>query len=119
MYKRISKTAAAVVLAAAPLATSLTPAQATIPVNSASAQIVKINGEGFRACRALGKNGFKASVSGISDDGGGGDRSAGFRYFRVNNCFETRAQCNKFLDRIHHKVPGIYKIHYIACKARS
>jgi len=112
-----SKTIAASLLALSPMIASGT-AHATAP-NFPSAAVLKINSDGFRACKALGGNGYTATARGVLGDGGGGDRSSGFRAFQIRTCFESRAQCVRFVDRIHHRVSQIEQLYHIGCKSRA
>lgn len=87
--------------------------------NFPSAAVLKINSDGFRTCKAMGDNGYTAIARGTLGDGGGGVHRGGFRYFQVKTCFETQAQCNHFINRIHHRISQIYELKYTNCKSRA
>ncbi|MGI9351749.1 MAG: hypothetical protein ACR2O3_09320 [Rhizobiaceae bacterium] len=110
--------ASACVLALGMIGSAVTSANAIAP-NFPGAAVAKINGEGFRICRAMGNSGYSAVARGILGDGGGGDRSSGYRSFQIRTCFQSRAQCEHFLDRIHHRISQIEQLHYIGCKSRA
>ncbi|MEM7216404.1 MAG: hypothetical protein AAF423_12755 [Pseudomonadota bacterium] len=116
--KNIVKLTAAAVIALGTAAAATSSAYAVAP-NFPGAAVAKINGEGFRKCKSLGSSGYTAVARGILGDGGGGDRSSGFRNFQVRTCFETRAQCDRWIDRIDHKISQIEHLHFIRCKART
>jgi len=107
--KLISKTLAVAIIAATPILGTTVASQAGQGI---SAETTRINHEGFHRCKLLRGRGYKASVAGISD---AGLSSAGFAKFRVNTCFETRTQCFHFLDRIHHHITSIDRIHHAKC----
>lgn len=97
---------------------SVSMAQSVNP-NFPGAAVTKLNGQGFRACKALGDTGYTAIARGILGDGGGGDRSSGFRNFQVRFCFKTRGGCENFISRIHHHISQIDLLRVAKCSARS
>ena len=110
--------ASACILALGMMGGAATSANAVAP-NFPGAAVMKINSDGFRICRAMGNTGYSAVARGILGDGGGGHRTAGFRHFQIRTCFRSRAQCEHFLDRIHHRISQIEQLHYIGCKSRA
>ncbi len=114
---RFSKLAIAALFVASPLVT-MTSAHAVSP-NFPSAALLKINSDGFRTCKALGNSGYTAVARGLLGDGGGGRRGAGDRPFQLRTCFETASQCERFLDRIHHRISQIEQLNYIGCTPRG
>ena len=100
-----------------PILMSIGSASAAVPGRG---PIVKINGEGFRICRAFDANDTKAwtaRANGLLIDGAGnGDYN---RYFSVRTCFKTKAECQNFIDRIEHKIHGVDYIRYAGCKPRN
>lgn len=80
-------------------------------------ETVRLNGEGFRACKALGDSGYTAIVRGTSLNGV--SRNGSFGTFNIRSCFETRNECRRFVGSIPHIVPGVNDIHYSSCKARG
>lgn len=115
--KTLAKLAAIGALALAP-ALSTGSAHA-VSANFTEAAIQKINWDGFQTCKALGRSGYTAVARGNHSAGGGGNFRGGYNSFQIRTCFETANQCNRFLDRIHHKVANIENFHYIGCKARG
>ena len=116
---QVTKFIAAGLFAIAPLATSIQSAQASNP-NFAGAAIARINGEGFRACKAMGNSGYTAIARGIISEGGGGGRRGSLgQAFQIRTCFKTSSACENFIDRIHHKVGKIDELRYINCKPRA
>ncbi len=112
----IRKFVMASIIGLSPIATT---AYAVSP-NFPTAAVLHINAEGFQICKAMGDNGHTAKIRGLLGDGGGGYRGGSvYHTFSIRTCFETRAQCNHFLDRIHHKVSQIEQINYSRCKARG
>ena len=116
--KQASKFLAACILAVAPM-TNVANAASSSDANFPSAAVSKINSQGFRICRAMGNSGYTAVARGILGDGGGGLRSAGFRQFQVRTCFETAAACERFIDRIDHRISQIEQLYYAGCKPRA
>ncbi|MEM9333182.1 MAG: hypothetical protein AAGA53_17805 [Pseudomonadota bacterium] len=115
---RLVKIAAAGVVA---VSAGLGPTASAFAVapNFPGAAVAKINGEGFRRCKSLGNSGYTAVARGILGDGGGGDRSSGFRQFQIRTCFETRFECDRFIARIDHRISQIEQLHYAGCKSRA
>ncbi|MEO0327384.1 MAG: hypothetical protein AAF217_02170 [Pseudomonadota bacterium] len=113
-----SKLVAASFIAAVSMSGATLSAHAVSP-NYPAAAVAKINGEGFRICKSMGDSGYTAVARGILGDGGGGDNTSGFRNFQIRTCFETRAQCEHFIDRIHHRISQIENLRYAGCSARS
>ena len=100
-----------------PVLMSISSANAAVPGRGS---IVKLNGEGFRICRAFDANDTKAwtaSANGILLDGtGSGDFN---KYFSVRTCFKTKAECQNFIDRIDHTILGIEYLRHAGCKPRN
>ncbi|MGI9351750.1 MAG: hypothetical protein ACR2O3_09325 [Rhizobiaceae bacterium] len=101
-------------LVALPVLETVQPAGAAV---AGRGPVVRINGEGKRICDALANSGgpyWSAKVRGRlqEDSGGFTDR------FQVRTCFSTRAECNHFLNRIHHTILGIEEIYYMRCRAK-
>lgn len=116
---KVSKSIAAGFIAFASL-TSVTQSASALNPNFSGAVVVQINGQGFRACKAMGNKGYTAVARGLlSDGGGGGSRGSGFRPFQIRTCFTTSAACERFIDRIHHKIGQIEKLRYAGCKSRA
>jgi len=111
----ITKKICAAVLAFGTVAGTASAATAASP-NTPGAAIVKINGEGFRICKAFGNSGYTAMVHGQVQ---GVSTRSGSRSFRVRTCFENKAQCDRFLARIHHKIGGIDRLYRTKCKSRA
>ncbi len=86
--------------------------------NHIGSTISKINGEGFRICKSMGNSGYSAVARGTVNDSGGFFNDAGFRYFQVRTCFQTRAKCDHFISRIHHTIAGIERLSYAGCESR-
>ena len=102
-------------------ATSLITMNQTIHAanpNFAGATIARLNGEGFRTCKAMSNSGYTAVVRGIVSEGGG-ESSGGSQVFQVRTCFKTSSTCEHFLKRIHHTIGKIEKIRYLKCKSRA
>lgn len=116
--RKMIKLAAAGIVVIGSAATVMTSAHAVAP-NFPGAAVAKINGEGFRKCKAMGNSGYTAVARGILGDGGGGDRSSGYRNFQIRTCFETRAQCDRFIARIDHRISQIELLRYAGCKSRA
>lgn len=116
--KPISKIIASSLFAAASLTSVIQPANA-ISANFPGAVVAKINSQGFDKCKSLGDSGYTAVARGVLGDGGGGDRSSGFRYFQIRTCFTSNNACNNFIDRIDHKISQIEQLYYAGCKPRA
>ncbi len=114
--KTMAKALTIAIVASAPFAASLQSAQARDDI---FAETNRINYNGFQKCQELGNTGYKASAAGYSLDGGGGIRSGSGVGFRINTCFETKAQCERFIDRIHHHVTTIQRLYHAGCFARG
>lgn len=115
----LKKLALATVVCLAPLASTATSAHAVAP-NFPTAAVMHINAEGFRICKAMGDRGHTAIIRGLLGDGGGSIRGGAVHSrFNIRTCFETRAECNHFLDRIHHRVSQIEQIYISRCRARG
>lgn len=113
--KTIAKMTSVGVLVFGALASSLIPAHSAYPKSNGAA-ITKINFEGFQKCNSFGDRGYSATAGGIVDQG---SARSGLRTFQIRTCFETRAQCEHFLGRIHHTISGIEELRYSNCKARA
>jgi len=97
----------------------VTPADAAIQ-GSPRAVVIKLNGEGFRACRRMGDTGFTALTEGeLTDGSGGGVYTEGFKRFRIRSCFETIKGCERFVNRIENIVPGVYEVYLRRCTQRG
>ncbi len=106
-------------IAALTLATPLVPALAPA-ANAYQGDVVRLQNEGFDACRQLGNTGYTAVVRGRTVYGSGGGRyTNGYDGFSVRYCFQGRSQCEAFLDRITHIVHGVSEIRYASCRARG
>lgn len=116
--KRVSKIITSSLFAAATLTSVMQPAHAISP-NFPGAVVAKINSQGFDKCKSMGDSGYTAVARGVLGDGGGGDRSSGYRHFQIRTCFTTNAACNKFIDRIDHKISQIEQLYYAGCKSRA
>ncbi len=93
----------------------LSAANAAIPGRGA---IVKINGEGSRKCKAFDASGTKAwtaNAKGRLEEGSGGFLDI----FNIKTCFATKAECNRFIDRIHHHILAIEELRFARCKVRN
>ena len=99
------------------LPVSITPSTSEAAV-AGRGSITKINGEGFRKCKAFDESGAKAWTANakgrLEEDSGGF-----LDIFNIKTCFATRAECEKFIDRIHHHVLGIEELRFTSCKARG
>lgn len=115
--KTIAKIAAIGALALAPALTSFS-AQAVSP-NFTEAAIQKINWDGFKACKALGKSGYTAVIRGTHNAGSSGPDGRGDSPFNIRTCFETASQCDRFTSRIHHKVANIEQLWLNRCYSRG
>jgi len=99
---------------------ALSPAHSAARL-SGEATVVKLNSEGFDACRDLrGSRHFKGTISGQLTDGARANiRSSGFNPFRVNYCFSNASDCETFVGNFSRVVPGVYDIRFASCRARS
>ena len=80
--------------------------------------ITKINGEGFRKCKAFDESGtqaWTAKAKGRLEEDSGGFLDI----FNIKTCFATKSECNRFIDRIHHHVLGIEELRYARCTERG
>ncbi len=102
--------------AAAMMAVTLVPATTSIS-QARTAEIVRLKSEGFRNCRALGDSGYTAVVRGTSLFGA--SRNGSFGNFNLRSCFQTRAECTRFINSIPRIVRGFNDIHYASCTARG
>ncbi len=84
--------------------------------NARGSETVRLNGEGFRKCKAQGDSGYTAIVRGTSLNGT--SRNGAFGSFNLRSCFHTRAEYSRFVNSIPHIVRGVNDIHYASCKAR-
>ena len=116
--KQVSKIIASGLFAAASMTAVMQPAHA-ISANFPGAVVAKINSQGFDKCKSMGDSGYTAVARGVLGDGGGGDRSSGFRNFQIRTCFTSSAACNKFIDRIDHQISQIEQLYYAGCKPRA
>jgi len=116
--KQLSKVIAGGLFVAASLTSVMQPAHA-ISANFPGAVVTKLNSQGFKKCKSMGDSGYTAVARGILGDGGGGYRGGGFRSFQIRTCFTTSAACNKFIDRIDHKISQIEQLYYAGCKSRA
>lgn len=113
--KKIFLTLAVTMITASPILTAASTSYAAIPGRGA---ITKINSEGFRKCKAFDASGTKAwtaNAKGRLEDGSGGFLDI----FNIKTCFTTKAECNKFISRIHHHVLAIEELRYARCKVRN
>ncbi len=116
---KITGNARVAIVIASILAATAGPAHALFNnKNFPGSTVARINGEGFRICKAMGDNGYSAVARGYLSDGGG-QREGGFRYFQIRTCFETHSQCEHFISRIHHQISGIQRLDYLRCKSRA
>ncbi len=106
--KLISKTLAVAIIATTPFVGAPLTAQAG---ESLSAEVNRINYDGFHRCKELRNRGYKASASGTSIDGVGYGNAS----FRVSTCFKSRARCQRFIDRIYHHISSIDRLHHARC----
>lgn len=117
--KKTTNLIVASLIALAPLA-SMTQSASSAIRGSAGAVIVKINSDGFRACKSKRNNGtvaYRGKVRGFLIDGsGGGNNSDGNTYFQVTTCFETAKSCKNWAKRIAHTVPNINYVTYKDCR---
>ena len=108
------------ILTAAILATSALGvpqnAHAFFGSDSGAASVKRINSEGFRACKALGDRGYTAIVRGLYSNG---SERTGSGPFHIRTCFETAAQCERFIGRIRNHVAGIEELRYRKCSPRG
>lgn len=109
--KILTHTIAVAVIATIPFAASLQSSEAR---PGTDAEVTRLNYEGFQTCKALRGSGYKASISGYSLDGGGGSRTGGFS-FRINYCFPSAGQCQRFVRNIHQHVSSIERLHHARC----
>jgi len=115
--KNLVKAVSIAIVAVAPLASAIQSAQARDGIVE---QTTRINYKGFQKCKALGGSGYQLSASGFSFDGpGGGNFSGGGYQFRVKTCFETSAQCQSFINRIHHHISSIERVYHANCTSRG
>ena len=78
--------------------------------------ILQINAEGRVACRQLTSAGgpyWEGKIQGRTDH----DYSHTSNRFIVRNCFKTRSECARFIDRIHHRIMGIEQVYYSRCRS--
>lgn len=104
-------------------ALALAPVFVALPTAEAANRgvIVRTNSQGFQICRNLKQDGsayWRASASGILEDGGGRHSGSG-RSFNISTCFVSRAECQRWVDRIHHLVAGIDELRHAGCSARG
>ncbi len=110
--KKTLKTA----LASAILSISIIPTTA-ISSHAKSVEPTRINGEGFRKCKAQGDSGYTAIIRGRSLYTA--PRNGDFGLFNVRSCFQTKAQCVNFVRNVPRHIRGVYDIQYSSCKARG
>ena len=116
LSSRLPALALGVTLALAPVFTALPTAEA-----ADRGVIVRTNSQGFKICRDLKQDGsayWRASASGILEDGGG-DRTGSGRSFSISTCFVSQTECQRWVDRIHHLVAGIDELRHAGCSARG
>ena len=90
-----------------------TPAQA-INSNFGDRAVRNLNSEGYARCQSLGRSGYTATASGISESGTG----PGSGTFRIRSCFATRSQCERFLVDLPRLVGKIDTFRHRTCKPR-
>lgn len=112
--KNLSKTICAAVLAAGTMAGTANFASAANP-NFPGAAITKLNSQGFHTCKALGNSGYTATAHGQYS---GGNSNLGVKSFRLRTCFETKAQCDHFVSRLHHTISKIERLYRTNCESR-
>ena len=103
-------------VASALVAITIIPTTTNIS-HARSGETVRLNGEGFRKCKAQGNSGYTAIVRGTSLYGA--TRNGDFGTFNLRSCFQTRAECSRFVSSIPQIVRGVNDIHYASCKARG
>jgi len=100
---------------ALPVLTTASTSEAAV---AGRGSITKINGEGFRKCRAFDESGaqaWTANAKGRLEEDSGGFLDI----FNIKTCFATKAECEKFIGRIHHHVLGIEELRFTSCKVRG
>ena len=97
------------------------PLLGLVPTGADAAQrsIAKTQNDGYRACQALGNSGYTGIVRGerlyaLDGIAGGKKKSFSIRY-----CFESRAKCSHFINRIKHTVRNVETIRYSTCERRA
>ena len=113
--KKIILSLAVSVMMASPILTAVSSAHAAVPGRGS---ITKINGEGFRKCKAFDSSGaqaWTANAKGRLEEDSGGFLDI----FNIKTCFATKSECNRFINRIHHHVLGIEELRYARCTARG
>ena len=111
--RKLTKTLAALAIAATPMLATMNTAQA-----SPGHFITKTNWDGFHQCKSYQESGTKswrATVRGALVDGYGRLSDSG-SHFTVSTCFTTKAGCDKWIGRIHHKIKGIDYLRHTSCK---
>lgn len=78
--------------------------------------VVRLNGEGFRICKAFDKKGtpaWTAKVRGkFLDNTGFTDK------FKITTCFATQSECEKFVFGIENVLVGVERLFFAKCKPR-
>lgn len=78
--------------------------------------VFRTNVDGFKQCKALKNTGasyWTATATGylVNPTQGIGD-------FFIRTCFSSEAQCNQWVKRIHHHIPGIDYLRRSGCAPR-
>lgn len=113
--KKIILSLALGAMVASPILTAASISQAAV---AGRGSITKINGEGFRKCKAFDKSGaqaWTANAKGRLEEDSGGFLDI----FNIKTCFATKSECSRFIDRIHHHVLGIEELRYARCTERG
>lgn len=91
-----------------------------LPAFAQQGDVMRIRGEGFRACKAMGNSGYTGIVRGTLLNGGSNTYySSGFARFNIRYCFASRTECTRFVGRIENLVRAVNTVDYRACLARG
>lgn len=106
-------------IASSMLALTLVPATTGASHAKATYNVNKLQGEGFRACKAQGDTGYTAKVRGTTLNGTSLISENGFAKFYVRSCFQTKAECNNYVKTFTKRLAGVNEISYTSCKLTS
>ena len=104
-------------ITSAMLAITMVPFTTHVASAAATANTAKLNGEGFRNCKAQGDTGYTAIVRGLSS--AKSTRNGDFGKFYLRNCFQTKAECKSYVKNVPNILLGVSSITYSSCKARA
>ncbi len=113
----IMKTSIKTLLASAIVSVSILPATISVSQAQATTSTIQLRSEGFRKCKAQGNSGYTAVVVGTSTYLS--SRSGDFGRFRVRSCFQTKSDCNSYLNNFDKILLGVSKFEHKSCKSRA